>query len=55
MLKLFGYLTPVLHSRQPPSGGCVLKHLERMCLILKLKPAAFRRLCVETIMCCFSI
>ncbi len=38
--------------RQPPSGGCVLKHFE---LLLKNRlkaPAAFGRLCVETRICC---
>ena len=34
---------------QPPSGGCVLK--QKLCQILFVNkvPAAFRRLCVETI------
>ena len=34
---------------QPPSGGCVLKPVERMLgTAIGLGPAAFRRLCVET-------
>ena len=34
---------------QPPSGGCVLKH-DGAADCLHLRPAAFRRLCVETTM-----
>ena len=33
---------------QPPSGGCVLKHLRGGHLYGKVVPAAFGRLCVET-------
>ena len=33
---------------QPPSGGCVLKHLLSHFRGLKNRPAAFGRLCVET-------
>ena len=33
---------------QPPSGGCVLKHLENDSDPSAFKPAAFGRLCVET-------
>ena len=33
---------------QPPSGGCVLKHITTDKLLRHAKPAAFRRLCVET-------
>ena len=34
---------------QPPSGGCVLKLTEQRQSGQTLDPAAFRRLCVETI------
>ena len=34
---------------QPPSGGCVLKLRECVFRPLRSLPAAFRRLCVETI------
>ena len=34
--------------RQPPSGGCVLKLKKSLQQQTDLKPAAFRRLCVET-------
>ena len=33
---------------QPPSGGCVLKHLNLPYLLNTLQAAAFGRLCVET-------
>ena len=33
---------------QPPSGGCVLKRPTREKYLAKIRPAAFRRLCVET-------
>ena len=33
---------------QPPSGGCVLKHNQRIRFATLCCPAAFRRLCVET-------
>ena len=33
---------------QPPSGGCVLKPPERLENSGGTRPAAFRRLCVET-------
>ena len=35
-------------SPQPPSGGCVLKHLGIKHALNLNCPAAFRRLCVET-------
>ena len=41
----FKFLSPI---RQPPSGGCVLKLVERDVIELDGKPAAFGRLCVET-------
>ena len=34
--------------RQPPSGGCVLKHFGGQNNTMLIEPAAFRRLCVET-------
>ena len=34
---------------QPPSGGCVLKHLDSLTNTVINSPAAFGRLCVETI------
>ena len=33
---------------QPPSGGCVLKPMFAVPGALSVRPAAFRRLCVET-------
>ena len=33
---------------QPPSGGCVLKLITLLLPLLGRRPAAFRRLCVET-------
>ncbi len=35
-------------TRQPPSGGCVLKRHHGHTVILMTQPAAFGRLCVET-------
>ena len=39
------------HSRptQPPSGGCVLKPTISAVSIVRMSPAAFGRLCVETL------
>ena len=34
---------------QPPSGGCVLKHGQTALAGERVCPAAFRRLCVETV------
>ena len=34
---------------QPPSGGCVLKRLIHYYVLPSILPAAFGRLCVETI------
>ena len=39
----------VSYIRQPPSGGCVLKHLKMYQKNQTHWPAAFGRLCVETI------
>ena len=33
---------------QPPSGGCVLKHTHGFTFKMRMFPAAFGRLCVET-------
>ena len=51
----------MLFSIQPPSGGCVLKRYPEKDTWFLRKPAAFRRLCVETKMrkttmlpCCTS-
>ena len=51
MLKPYPYPTNQLISRQPPSGGCVLKLLLLLLEVSVLKTAAFRRLCVETCYC----
>ena len=49
MLK-HNYLSfTLLSSSQPPSGGCVLKHAINRYGISRIIPAAFGRLCVETI------
>ena len=37
------------HRHQPPSGGCVLKLLFVVGGVLAVEPAAFGRLCVETV------
>ena len=39
----------VLGAAQPPSGGCVLKLVIGIAAVAAAFPAAFRRLCVETI------
>ena len=36
-------------SNQPPSGGCVLKQSDAVFGGRGVRPAAFRRLCVETV------
>ena len=48
MLKLLNGQWKEETISQPPSGGCVLKLLERMRKYHSNSPAAFRRLCVET-------
>ena len=45
-LILIGIFRPC--RTQPPSGGCVLKHIQKKALNYAVRPAAFRRLCVET-------
>ncbi len=36
------------YQTQPPSGGCVLKRLKSLHILLAPAAAAFGRLCVET-------
>ena len=38
----------IFRPNQPPSGGCVLKQRPLKTPLATSKPAAFRRLCVET-------
>ena len=53
VLKLYpDSLIPTM-VRQPPSGGCVLKLLCCQVFFRIKPPAAFRRLCVETMPECF--
>ena len=49
MLKLSGSSDNVELLYQPPSGGCVLKHYRNGVEAGASEPAAFRRLCVETL------
>ena len=49
MLKLNGLETDNFQFFQPPSGGCVLKQRDSPTDRNRHKPAAFGRLCVETI------
>ena len=49
VLKHFCAFLPVFFSGQPPSGGCVLKQQPPLANCAICGPAAFRRLCVETI------
>ena len=49
VLKLPKNLKAVIMKCQPPLGGCVLKHSYREAHEIKESPAAFRRLCVETL------
>ena len=49
MLKRAGLPIDGTEQCQPPSGGCVLKRTERRTQSRGDDPAAFRRLCVETI------
>ena len=48
VLKLLIHLALIAHPRQPPSGGCVLKLNGNAYSPRITRPAAFRRLCVET-------
>ena len=48
MLKLVDLTADFKFNVQPPSGGCVLKQEVEPESEPLLEPAAFRRLCVET-------
>ena len=48
-MKLLNVEGCILIPPQPPSGGCVLKQHNRHTSGFEDFPAAFRRLCVETI------
>ena len=48
MLKPRVSCPPYFPNFQPPSGGCVLKLIFLLIIKTTEKPAAFRRLCVET-------
>ena len=57
VLKQSAVKYAVVMQNQPPSGGCVLKPLTRKRMSKTTKPAAFRRLCVETKntgICCYQ-
>ena len=54
MLKPNACFWIVATTFQPPSGGCVLKQSDDLKKSVKDKPAAFGRLCVETIKYGFS-
>ena len=49
VLKQDGSLKQVVFDGQPPSGGCVLKPADKRHLPCAENPAAFGRLCVETL------
>ena len=49
MLKQFKSITRTNHTAQPPSGGCVLKLIDEVAERVDIDPAAFGRLCVETV------
>ena len=49
MLKLMGCQSSTPPLPQPPSGGCVLKQAVWQVITETIGPAAFRRLCVETL------
>ena len=49
MLKQVFRRVAKLGRLQPPSGGCVLKQLHKINVFSQRLPAAFGRLCVETI------
>ncbi len=48
VLKQSLYLQAVCLFRQPPTGGCVLKQNHQNANYLKIRAAAYGRLCVET-------
>ena len=51
MLKRIVQTVLLSYAFQPPSGGCVLKHYIKAHDLIQTacKPAAFGRLCVETL------
>ena len=49
MLKPDGWMTAESAAFQPPSGGCVLKQTSTRKPGVYVEPAAFGRLCVETL------
>ena len=49
VLKLFWWNADVKKAYQPPSGGCVLKQGKPTLRAVGKLPAAFGRLCVETV------
>ena len=49
MLKLDAPEVKSIDEAQPPSGGCVLKQIDDNKYGHDYEPAAFRRLCVETL------
>ena len=49
-MKPIGWSVTALSVGQPPSGGCVLKQLKRRMMPPPHLPAAFGRLCVETML-----
>ncbi len=51
-VETFLYAPAGSFSSQPPSGGCVLKHISKIKRRLPDFSAAFRRLCVETQSAC---
>ena len=50
VLKRFGAVNDKYHIGQPPSGGCVLKRDPAIKFQSLKVPAAFGRLCVETLL-----
>ena len=55
MLKLAAAVGVEFEDCQPPSGGCVLKHGFDGLYLEGWDPAAFRRLCVETLMSIYTL
>ena len=55
VLKRFSTVSVVFVHIQPPLGGCVLKRAFLKSARLCPMPAAFRRLCVETLLKSISV
>ena len=55
VLKLYPATPRGCRNNQPPSGGCVLKHPQTNRADRNAPPAAFGRLCVETVILCSFI